>query len=89
MERSTVFGPSLTEGRRYLETLIRARKIVEDRNAGRPPNTEGIAPLALTFKANADSYGLTIIGLHAIWGGTDLAPKFKKFVCVSIPAERR
>src|SRR5258708_5379689 len=52
---------------RFLETLIRARKIVEDRNAGRPPNTEGIAPLALTFKANADSHGLTITGLHAIW----------------------
>jgi site-specific recombinase XerD len=52
---------------RFLETLIRARKIVEDRNAGRPPNTEGIAPLALTFKANADSHGPTITGLHAIW----------------------
>jgi integrase len=52
---------------RFLETLIRARRIVEDRNAGRPPNTEGIAPQALTFKANEGSHGLTIEGLHGIW----------------------
>jgi integrase len=56
---------------RFLETLIRARQIVEDRNAGRPPNTEGIAPLALTFKANVDSHGLTIEGLHGVWAAQE------------------
>jgi hypothetical protein len=56
---------------RFLETLIRARQIVEDRNAGRPPKTEGIAPLALTFKANVDSHGLTIQGLHGIWAARE------------------
>jgi integrase len=56
---------------RFLETLIRARQIVEDRNVGRPPNTEGIAPLALTFKANVDSHGLTIEGLHGVWAARE------------------
>jgi integrase len=56
---------------RFLETLIRARRIVEDRNAGRPPNTEGTAPLALTFKADVGSHGLTIEGLHPIWAARE------------------
>jgi hypothetical protein len=56
---------------RFLETLIRARRIVEDRNAGRPPNTEGVAPQALTFKANEGSHGLTIEGLHGIWAARE------------------
>jgi hypothetical protein len=47
----------------FLETLIRARQIVEDRNA----NTEAVAPLALTFKSDVGSHGLTIEGLHGIW----------------------
>jgi hypothetical protein len=34
---------------RFLETLIRALRNVEDRNAGRPPTSGGITPVAMTF----------------------------------------
>jgi integrase len=58
---------------RFLDSLIRARKIVEDRNAGRPPATEGIAPLAMTFKGQQVEHGLTIAGLHALWAAKQTA----------------
>jgi hypothetical protein len=64
---------------RFLETLIRARQLVEDRNAGRPPNTEGIAPLALTFKANVGSHGLTIEGLHGFERRESFYPSFGNY----------
>lgn len=58
---------------RFLDSLIRARKIVEDRNAGRPPATEGIAPLAMTFRGQQVEHGLTITGLHALWAAKQTA----------------
>jgi len=52
---------------RFLETLIRARQAIDGRNDGRPIDTETLAPLGSTFRANNDRPGLKISGLHTLW----------------------
>jgi hypothetical protein len=52
---------------RFLETLIRARQAIDGRNDGRPIDTETLAPLGSTSRANNDRPGLKISGLHTLW----------------------
>jgi integrase len=58
---------------RFLETLIRAHKIIDDRNAGRPPTSGGVAPVAMTFKGQQVDHSLTISGLHPLWAAKQTA----------------